>query len=99
MSYSVVLTDPALAELTALPARARSRIRQRVGSLAEDPRPRGSRRLAGRSDLWRVRVGDYRVIYTIRDDELVVLVVRIGNRKRVYDRLSRLRPPDQPHEG
>jgi mRNA interferase RelE/StbE len=53
--------------------------------LAEDPRPPGARALQGRPGL-RVRVGDYRIIYTVEDDVLLVVVVRLGHRRDVYER-------------
>ena len=56
-----------------------------VALLAEDPRPPASRPLRGRP-AWRVRVGDYRVIYTIEDDVLLVVVVTLGHRRDVYER-------------
>lgn len=61
------------------------RIRRAVDGLESDPRPRGAILLAGtEARLWRLRVGDYRVIYEIRDDRLLVLVIRIGHRGSVY---------------
>ncbi len=57
----------------------------KLRALAEDPRPRGCKKLAGREDIWRVRVGDYRVLYQILDDALLVLVVRVRHRKDVYE--------------
>jgi mRNA interferase RelE/StbE len=61
------------------------RIQAAVALLAEDPRPPASRPLRGRP-AWRVRVGDYRVIYTIEDDVLLVVVVTLGHRRDVYER-------------
>lgn len=58
-----------------------------VDTLADDPRPIGARPLTGYPELWRIRVGDYRVIYTIRDAELVILVLRVAHRSRAYPRL------------
>jgi mRNA interferase RelE/StbE len=55
-------------------------------ALADDPRPHGSEKLKGSRDQYRLRVGTYRVIYEIRDDRLIVLVLRIGHRKDVYRR-------------
>lgn len=61
------------------------RIQAAIALLAEDPRPPASRPLRGRA-AWRVRVGDYRVIYTIEDDILLVVVVTLGHRRDVYQR-------------
>ena len=61
------------------------RVQAAIALLAEDPRPPASRPLRGRP-AWRVRVGDYRIIYTIEDDVLLVVVVTLGHRRDVYDR-------------
>jgi mRNA interferase RelE/StbE len=53
-------------------------------ALAADPRPFGVKKLSADEDLFRIRVGDYRIIYQIRDKELIVLVVKIGHRREVY---------------
>ena len=58
--------------------------------LATEPRPEGCTKLKARRDLYRVRVGDYRVIYEVRDEELLVVVVMVGHRREVYERLQRL---------
>ncbi len=59
------------------------RLGARIDALADDPRPPSATKLVG-SEYWRVRVGDYRVVYDIHDDELIVLVVRIAHRREVY---------------
>jgi mRNA interferase RelE/StbE len=53
-------------------------------ALAENPRPPGCKKLRGGENLWRIRVGDFRVIYEIHDDVLVIVVVSVGNRRDVY---------------
>jgi mRNA interferase RelE/StbE len=63
----------------------RDRIHGAISLLASDPRPPASRQLRGRPG-WRVRVGDYRIIYTLHDDVLLVVVVTVGHRREVYDR-------------
>jgi mRNA interferase RelE/StbE len=62
----------------------RDRVLRTLRSLEADPRREGAKRLAGPGELWRVRVGDYRIVYEIRDDRLLVLVVRLGHRREVY---------------
>jgi len=63
------------------------RIRDRIDALADDPRPPGVKPLQGSSEgLLRIRVGEYRVIYLVKDDLLLVVVVRIGHRREVYRR-------------
>jgi mRNA interferase RelE/StbE len=63
----------------------RQRVREAIDALAEDPRPPGATKLAGRGD-YRVRVGDYRVVYAVDDAERLVLVARIAHRREVYRR-------------
>ena len=65
-------------------ARLYQRLRDAIGGLASNPRPPGSLRMQGEDGLYRVRVGDFRIIYQIQDAVLVVLVVQIGNRKEIY---------------
>lgn len=65
--------------------RSRRRIQGAIALLAEDPRPPAARKLQGRDGL-RVRVVDYRIIYTVEDDVLLVVVVTLGHRREVYDR-------------
>jgi mRNA interferase RelE/StbE len=84
MSYSVLLAPAAERQLKALAEPIQKRIVKRLRTLKENPRPQGVKKLAGEDDLYRIREGDYRIIYTIRDKELIVLVVKIGNRKEVY---------------
>jgi len=83
--YRVLINPSAAKEIEAVGQKEdRQRIVTRIRSLARDPRPLGSEKLSGRGDLYRLRVGRYRVVYTVGDDELVVLIVRVGHRKNVY---------------
>jgi mRNA interferase RelE/StbE len=84
MAYSILLAPPAERQLKALAESVQKRIVKRLKSLRENPRPQGAKKLAGEDDLYRVREGDYRIIYTIQDKELILLVVKIGDRKEVY---------------
>lgn len=84
MAYSILLAPPAERQLNALAEPVQKRIVKRLKSLRENPRPQGVKKLAGEDDLYRIREGDYRIIYTIQDKELIVLVVKIGDRKEVY---------------
>lgn len=70
-----------------LPKPILQRIRTAIRSLAENPRPLGYEALSGFENLYRIRVGDWRVIYAIEDDELVVLIVEVGPRGQVYRNL------------
>jgi mRNA interferase RelE/StbE len=82
--YHVTFAPSADKALRKLPHSIQIRIATAVDALLSDPRPRGSVKLKGEADLWRIRVGDYRVVYTIEDDKLLVLVVRVAHRKDVY---------------
>jgi mRNA interferase RelE/StbE len=84
-SYRVTLTASAERELHRLPALVIARIMQRLGRLVSDPRPPGCKKLKGGDKQWRIRVGDYRVVYEIDDTARMVDVTRIGHRREVYD--------------
>ena len=82
--YQVVVERSAEKDLKRLSAGIRARVAIALRALAENPRPSGSRRLAGTKHDWRVRVGDYRIIYEIADVIRVVRVQRIRHRREVY---------------
>lgn len=84
-TYKVVLTKSAEKELTKLPATVVSKIVPELQSLENLPRPNGCKKLKGFENLWRIRVGDYRVIYSIEDVILVVEVQAIGHLRNVYE--------------
>lgn len=81
--YEVILSNRAEKRLSRLPAGEYERVLQAVMSLAEGPHPRNHRKLQGREG-WRIRVGDYRVIYEIDDTAREVLVITLGHRKDIY---------------
>ena len=82
--YSLRIKKSAIKELRAVATKAdRRRIIKRIQSLADDPRPRGSQKLSG-NERYRVRQGRYRILYWIEDRELIVYVIKIGDRKNVY---------------
>ncbi|HET9116032.1 MAG TPA: type II toxin-antitoxin system RelE/ParE family toxin [Gaiellaceae bacterium] len=83
--YKIELRPAAVRALRKLEPPVARRVQGAIALLAEDPRPPASRPLRGRP-AWRVRVGDYRVIYTIEDDVLLVVVVTLGRRRDIYDR-------------
>jgi mRNA interferase RelE/StbE len=89
--YAVQILPRAARELAAVPLDDRQRIDARIHALAGNPRPPGVEKLAGEEALYRVRVGDYRVVYSIQDAVLLVLVVRIGHRGEVYRKLQKHR--------
>lgn len=84
MTYAIEVLPAAERDLRKVHPQMRARIRGAVLKLAADPRPPGARALRNRPGYLRVRVGDYRIIYTIEDDVLRVLVVRVGHRRDVY---------------
>jgi len=84
MAYAILLAPPAERQLKALTASTQKRIVKRLKSLHHDPRPQGVKKLAGEDALYRIREGSYRIIYKVQDKELIVLVVKIGDRKEVY---------------
>jgi mRNA interferase RelE/StbE len=83
MTYRVELKPSAAKALRSLDATAANRIRGAIILLARDPRPPGARRLTGRPGH-RVRVGDYRIIYLIEDETLLIVVLALGHRNAVY---------------
>lgn len=82
--YRVELTSKAKKQLSGLPESVQKRIDRRLLALADNPRPPGVKKLHAQEDRYRIRVGDYRVIYTIEDDVLLVLVLEVANRREVY---------------
>lgn len=82
--YAVVFARSARKELEALDPRAIDRVVVRIEALAKDPRPPGSRKLRGSQHLWRIRVGDYRVVFGLDDRQRIVDVVRIRHRRDAY---------------
>ncbi len=83
--YRIELRPAAVRALRKLDPQVRHRVQGAIALLAEDPRPPAARALRGRPGL-RVRVGDYRIIYTVTDDVLLVVVVTLGHRRDAYDR-------------
>ena len=82
--YRIEFAPSAKRQFEKLPARVRGRLAPEIDSLATEPRPAGVKHLAGPDDLWRIRVGAYRIVYRIEDARLVVLVVKLGHRRDVY---------------
>jgi mRNA interferase RelE/StbE len=84
MPYTIQFRNSALKELRKLPKVFSEQIARDINDLAKNPRPHGHKKLKGNENLYRIRSGNYRVVYHIQDKILIVLVVRIGNRKEVY---------------
>lgn len=87
MSYRVSYESRAARELSKLDKPIARRVHAAVLALADDPRPAGCQKLAGSREWRKIRVGDYRIIYTVDDEVLLVAVVRIGHRRAIYRRL------------
>ena len=84
MSYSVEFTTAAARQVKKLPRPVRERLLSAIEKLGDDPRPPGCTKLVGEETAWRLRVGDYRIVYDVFDDVLTVLIVRAGHRREIY---------------
>ena len=84
--YELRFRPAALRQLRKLDSQIARRIKSTTETLRSEPRPPGVRALTGQRGWLRIRVGDYRIVYEVRDSELVVLVIQIGHRSQVYDR-------------
>ncbi len=84
MQYQILFTPRAERDVASLPESARKRIARKVDSLAVAPRPGAAKKLAGRDGTYRLRVGDYRILYTVDDQIVTVVVVRVGHRRDIY---------------
>ncbi|HSH80929.1 MAG TPA: type II toxin-antitoxin system RelE/ParE family toxin [Herpetosiphonaceae bacterium] len=83
MRYTLIIQRRAQRALERINEPDYSRITAAIQALADNPRPHGCKKLEGQ-DAWRIRIGDYRVIYEINERALVVTVVKVGNRRDVY---------------
>ena len=84
--YRVEIARGAVKSLAGLPRKEQHRIRAAIDLLAEEPRPPNCVALAGEESVYRVRVGDYRILYEVVDARLIVHVIRIGHRRDIYRR-------------
>ncbi|MCC6399995.1 MAG: type II toxin-antitoxin system RelE/ParE family toxin [Flavobacteriales bacterium] len=84
MSYAIEWLRSARKEIDAIPPRTAVRIVEAVGRLAQNPRPAGCKKLKGHDDLWRIRIGSYRVVYFIGDAIRLVRVEKVSDRKDAY---------------
>jgi len=81
MAYAVSYTETARRQLLKLPRQVQPRIARAVNQLGVDPRPPGCRKIIGTEDVWRIRIGSYRVLYRVRESQLEVIVIRVADRK------------------
>jgi mRNA interferase RelE/StbE len=86
VTYRIEVAPRAAGQLRKLDAQARRRVQAAIELLAQNPRPATTKKLVGGEGEWRIRTGDYRVIYEIHDDVLLVLVVAVGHRRDIYQR-------------
>lgn len=86
MTYQVEIAPAAARQMRKLDAPALRRVQAAIELLADHPRPSGARKLVGGQGEWRVRTGGYRIVYEIRDEVLLVLVVAVGHRRDIYRR-------------
>ncbi len=82
--YAITFARSAREELDSLEASLVQRIFPKIESLAKEPRPQGCIKLHGRKNLWRIRIGGYRVLYAVHDDRLVVDIIAVSHRKDIY---------------
>ena len=86
MTYRVEVAPAAVRQIRRLDPLARRRVQAATELLSEEPRPSGANKLVGGDGAWRVRTGDYRIVYEIRDAVLLFLVVSVGHRRDIYRR-------------
>lgn len=84
MDYQIEFTQKAAKQFRKLPKQEKKRIQTLINLLAEDQYPRGSKKLLGEDNLYRVRTGNYRIIYTVFEEKVTVLIVKLGHRREVY---------------
>lgn len=87
MTYEIALTPAAARQLRKFDPQVRRRVQAAIELLATEPRPPAATRLVGGAGEWRVRTGDYRIVYEIVDKRLLVLVLSVGHRREVYRQL------------
>ena len=85
VAYTIIVIRPAQKEIRTLDQTVRSRILQALHSLADNPRPSGCRKLVGAQNRWRLRIGDYRVIYEIDDTDRGVNIIAVRHRSKAYE--------------
>jgi len=97
VTYSVEIAPAAARQLRKLDPPARRRIQAAVELLATEPRPAGAKKLAGGGGEWRARTGDYRIVYEIHDQVLLVLVLALGHRREIYRNQKSTALTDETH--
>ena len=85
--YKIEYTADSTKELKRIPKKNVAKIIARIELLAADPFPQGNKKIKGKLKLWRIRIGDYRVIYSVEHKKLIIEIIRVRHRKDVYDNL------------
>ncbi|WP_020604826.1 type II toxin-antitoxin system RelE family toxin [Spirosoma spitsbergense] len=85
MSYTILFKNSASKQLRQLPKNMLGKVASAIDDLADEPRPVNCKKLKDATDSYRIRIGDYRVIYTVDDVTVTVEVVKVGNRKDIYE--------------
>lgn len=85
MSYQILILPAAQRQLKKLPATTQQALITQIEHLADNPRPTNCKKLKGRQNQYRIRVGDYRIIYSVEDARLAVRVIKVGHRRDVYE--------------
>ena len=84
MPYKIVIKKSAAKQITAVPKSVKESIFEHIFELSEEPRPPGCKKLKGEENAWRIRIGNWRVVYTIEDEILTIEVIKVAHRKDVY---------------
>jgi len=84
LAYKIEFKPAALRRLEELPREAQKHIAAKIEALRDNPFPAGCKKLRGEANLWRLRAGDYRVIYQIHSHVLTILIINIGHRREIY---------------
>lgn len=85
MKYTVSIKESALKTIEGLPKKIANNVSSSIRALADEPRPANCKKLKGVEDTYRIRIGDYRVLYIVDDNIVTVEVIKVGNRKDVYE--------------
>jgi len=84
MKYRIEFSPTAESQFKKLPKEVQVRLKHRIDILAENPFPRGVKKLSAEENLYRLRIGDYRIIYQVQGKALLILILKLGHRKNVY---------------
>ena len=83
-NYKIEIKKSAAKEISKLPKESIKRIINKIQTLSDDPRPNGCKKLSG-DEKYRIRIGVYRVLYSIMDEKLIIYIVKVGHRKKIYE--------------